>query len=531
MAEPNAAAARFHYWCPAVLVMILAAAQRLHGLSDLSLTVDESTVFTFGKSVLEHGYPVIFVGSIEIQLATYELLTYIIGLFIGVFGTSDFAIRLHSVVFATGTAYLVYSAGCKWFNLRTGLLAGLLYATMPWAIFWGQNAFHPQTHQFFAMLTVMQAERILRADAVPPRTYYLAALFFSLGFLSWEGLGFILPVLFVVALIMRWGEWRWLKSRHLWIACAIVIVVIVAQGARRVLLMDNYLMVGSGRSEITGPELAFLQPYFRPYFYADQIFGRYSQFVVAVVFGLGVVFVRHWHFRFLALFVVTAVLVMANLLSFYALHYIYFALPPFVVAVAGATVLFADSLGERFPWPSPRAAGVGGAIVLAALGGLELATAGIHGLKTYAITEAAEAPVPTDYGTRLDMELIDHRGAGAQLIERHAAGDSILRSSPLSVGQYTGKYGDMMLQSWTVQKVIFDPGGERTRYMDITTGHPVLRNKREWQDAMLRSTRIWLVEPGNYYVSAMDSRLYNELYMQTKPIAESYQVKLLLWTR
>jgi hypothetical protein len=202
-----------------------------------------------------------------------------------------------------------------------------------------------------------------------------------------------------------------------------------------------------------------------------------------------------------------------------------------VIAVAAASVLFVDWLALRFVWPSARVASMGGAFLLVLLAGLELTTSGIYGLKTYSITERAKAPVTTDYGTRLGIELVDHRGIGAALAELRAPQDRILRANPLSVSQYTGERGHLLLQTWTVQKVLFDPRGERARYMDVMTGHPVLRNRREWNDVLGRNARVWIVEPANYFSSAMDADFAGEFYLRSKLVAETYNVRLIDWSR
>ena len=67
---------RWAYWAAALLVVIVAAIQRLTGLSDFSLTLDESTLVEAAKGVLERGEPSLYVGSMLVLLATYELVPY-----------------------------------------------------------------------------------------------------------------------------------------------------------------------------------------------------------------------------------------------------------------------------------------------------------------------------------------------------------------------------------------------------------------------------------------------------------------------
>lgn len=517
------------YWVWAAALVTLAAVLRLHNLDLLSLTLDESTVFTFAKSVLVHGYPVVQVGTLKVQLATYELMPFIMAPFIGLFGTSDFVIRMPSLLFALGTVYLIYFAGCKWFGRRAGILAALLFATMPWTVFWGQNAFHPSTATFFGMLTLIQGVRLFSLEPAPPRTHYLAALFFSVSYLIWEGIGFLLPILFVVGLFMRWGDWAWFRNKHLWWAVAIVSTVIVVQGIRRTLLVDNYLFIGNGRGDVSLPEIVMRQPYYSPYFYSNQVFGVYPQFVVGIVFGLGLMLLqRNWHFRFLAAFVVIAILTMANLLSYYSYHYIYFTMPAFCLCVAATTTRFVDWLAEHVPEQATRR--WAGPLVLATLAGIELATASAYGLKPYKVSD--DAAYPKSPGTRLNIVGIDYKGLGAYFRDHYVNGEPIIGFAPYSLAQYSGHPGDMLLESWTYTRVVFDPGGDRTHYLEKYAGGSVLRSRRELQDIFVHNKRVWIVvQPYQTLRSMLDPDNMSDLLTGTKLVAQSFDGRLYLWTR
>ncbi len=522
----------WRHWFWAIAVMAVTAAYRLYRLDEYSLMVDESNMTAFAKSVLVHGYPVLYSGSVPLNLATYELIPYFISPFIALFGATETPIRMHSFLFAVGTSYFVFSAASRWFCLRTGVIAGMMYAFTPWAIFWGQNAFHSQAQQFFAMLAIIEAVRLLRANPVPIRSYYLAGFYFSCSFLSWEGVGFLLPALLLVPLIQQWGDWRWLQNRHLWISCAIVAFVVVGQGVRRILMMPNYILVGNGRSEITGPELAFVQPYYLPYFYIDQFFLRYTQIALTIVFVLGLIFCRNWHFRFLALLTLTSIWCMTNLLSFYSNHYVYFAMPAFVIAIAAANVLFVDWLRQRVG-AAVAAPGLGwaGNVVLAAVVGLQFATAGAYGLKTYGITPEAQTPPVTNYGTRLSPERLDYKGMAPEFQKRYVAGDHVFRMHPYSLHNYTSVHGDFSIQSWTYVKMVFDAQGDRSRYNDIYHGNPIVRSKREFDDVLFRNDRLWVVEPSELFTANASPDLRLQFQQRAIPKMETYHGKIYLYSK
>ena len=65
----------------------------------------------------------------------------------------------------------------------------------------------------------------------PLRRRYLtaASVAFCLAYLSWEGTGFLLPAFFIALMVVRPGEWWWLKEFHLYRCLFFMAAVVVAQ--------------------------------------------------------------------------------------------------------------------------------------------------------------------------------------------------------------------------------------------------------------------------------------------------------------
>ena len=522
-------------WChviSAALVSAVAAYLRFTGLGESSLTLDESTMAEFAKGVMANGYPSIFVGSMEVPLATYELVPYSIAAAMSLFGVSDFAARLPSAAFGTATAVLIYVLGARWFDWRVGLSAGLFYALSPWAIYWAHNCFHPNQTQFFALLTAVQVRAILANDHVPTRTYYLAALCFICTYLSWEGSGFLLPILLVVAFIMRWGRWQWLNRPHLWIASIIVVAVVVAQGVRRSLLQTGYLMVGSGKSDMSLPQLVFTESGYNPFYYVSIIFGIESHIVLGAVFVLGLaLLLRDWNIRFVYLYTLVAIVCMTNLLGYYNSHYIYYVLPAFFLAVAAAVVMGLDVLlrqgGAMVRLASVRV--LHGGIVVAAVA-LLLASTTPYGLKPYHMADTYKAPRVFQF--RLGLAGIDYRGLAYSLRDHYRAGDKIIAMTPLALRFYTGLGGDYFLQSITGRKVVFDPNAPTPVYVDKFAGNPVLRSRADLEDVLARHPRVWLFAvPFFGYTDVVDKDLQAFINSNFRVVTESYDGRLYLWER
>ncbi|MBV1901212.1 MAG: glycosyltransferase family 39 protein [Kordiimonadaceae bacterium] len=521
-----------HHFAFALLVFAVAAYMRFSGLDAYSLSLDESTLAEFARGVLANGYPSIFVGSMEVPLATYELVPYPMAGSMAIFGVNDFAARLPSASFGSLTALLVYIVGARWFNWRVGLLAGLIYALSPWAIYWSHNCFHPNQTQFFAMLLAVQVRVILSADQVPPRIYYLAALFFTCTYLSWEGSGFVLPIIVVVALLMSWGRWHWASSPHLWIAGIIVVTVVVIQGVRRLLLQTPYLMVGSGKSDMSLPQLMFTKPEYNPDFYFNIIFGTETHIILGIVFSLGFTLIfRNWNLRFVYMYTLVAILCMTNLLGFYNSHYIYYILPMFYIASAAAAVLGMEALlfGKT---AVDKLASVRWLDKVIAFCGvtLLLASATPFGLKPYHMDESFK--VPRIFQFRLGLTGIDYRGLAYSLREHYQPGDKVIAMTPLALRFYSGLGGDHFLQSITGRKVVFDPNAETPAYVDKYVGNPVLRNRAELEDLLARHPRVWLYAvPYFGYTDVVDKELRGFIDSNLRVVAESYDGRLYLWER
>lgn len=512
------------------ILLILVAAIRLWLINDFSLTIDEATLVAFAQGILQRGYPYIMVGTMEVPLATYELVPYPIAASMAVFGLNEFAVRLPSVLFGMGTAALIFFAAQRWFNLRTAILATLLYALSPWAIYWGHNCFHPAQAQFFGLLTLIRVHTLLNDTLPPRRAYYQAALFFVLAFLSWEGIGFMLPIVFIAGLVMNGGNMAWLKRRYLWYAVGLISAVVVIQGVRRVLLQVSYLMVGSGKSETSLPQLVFTHNDYNPWFYITNFFGLESNVVLTLVFLAGVFLLKSdRNLRYIYAVVIGAIFFLANFLSFSSAHYVYWVLPFFVLSVAAVTMQFSDSVvtGNLRRSNFGR---VSGWAVMLLLVGVELATATPYGLKLYDLVDHWQDPQRKDL--RVGLAGADYKGLSEVFKREYRPGDVVVTLAAMPMNIYAGTKGQFFLEGITTQKVIYDPGGKSPYYVDKYVGNPVLRGREELEDICYHSERVWLfVAPYGMFAKLQEPGLMDFINTRMKVVAESYDATLYLWSR
>lgn len=511
--------AAWRYVIPTVL-MLLTAAIRLWGIADNSFTQDESTMVLFAQGVLERGYPFLRQAHADFTISTYELVPYPIALSIGLFGLSEFAVRLPAVVFAVITVWLILRFAATLFDRRTAVLSAVLFATLPWAVYWGSNAFYPSQVGLAALLATMAMHRIIVTDDPPPRDYYrlLGAVTFT--YLTWEGSAGLLPTLFLMMLVLRWGRWQWVSSVHAWTVVAATIFLVVAQFTWRTVLREPYQGVITGRSDVSFAKLAITTPGFDPYFYPVNLFGE-AHLLLAASFGAGLFLLRRsFGLRLLYLLVFLYIAMLASLLGYYALRYVFLTAPAFVMIAAAVTVMLADRVGAG----SVRATSV----ALAGLGGLHLAVATPWGVQPNAVSPALSATA-RPHELRRDLPGFPFRAMAQLFLEHYRQGDKVIVQAPFPFEVYTGLSGDYFLQSITASSVFFEPAA-LPYYTDKWAANPVLRNQAELDEVLARYDRVWFVSaPDGASSQTVGSSLYESLVRRMTLVGDTGDGRLFLW--
>jgi hypothetical protein len=378
------------------------------------------------------------------------------------------------------------------------------------------------------MLTFWFFYEAIRARPFNRKFLTAAAVTFCFTYLSWEGTGFLLPALLLGLLVVRWGQWWWLKEFHLYRCLFFIGALIVAQYCSRMIAGAPYLQVGSGLSNLTGPSLFFLAAGYQPMFYVDKLLlsENHVFFTLMILAGLPFCW-KHPAFRYVVVLLATLFILHTNFLAALSPRYCYYFQPLVIMGGVAATVMLYD----RILALARRAGNSTVARVAAHATGLALllllfVQSNESVLKVYQLSSMRDTP---QMMTRLGTYRYDYRGV-ADFVKTHARpGDVILPGIPHVFNFYTGIPGDYFLDTLFSSKVPYNQLLSEPRFADKFGGLPVIRNLTELKDVVNRSGRAWIVLAPYSSSQKLNSPAVVD-YMREHGRAEfeSYRAKVLL---
>src|SRR3990170_5707323 len=146
-----------------MIVLILAAGLILRVFKiNQSLWLDEAINVTFVKNLNPHSLVFDYaVGDFHPPLYHIFMRGWIL-----LFGTSEIAVRLPSVIFGLATVYVTYLIAKKLFENKTALISATLIATSPLHIYYSQEARMYMLAVFFATLSVYFFVSLLKKETL-----------------------------------------------------------------------------------------------------------------------------------------------------------------------------------------------------------------------------------------------------------------------------------------------------------------------------------------------------------------------------
>jgi hypothetical protein len=511
-----------------VAIMLLGLGLRYHNLGYMSFDHDEMSLVKPSKGIFTLGFPYnVFAGEIR-WLSTYEAVPYPLALSGWIFGYSEWSERLPACVFGTLSIGIIALMGRRLFNWRVGLFAAFVYACMPLDIRWAQNAYYPSQCQFMSILTIWLFYEAIRIR--PLHRGYLTAVSvaFCFTYLSWEGTGFLLPALFIALLVVRPGEWWWLKEFHLYRCLFFMAVVVVAQYCWRTIAGMPYLMVGSGLSAVAGPSLFFLTPGYTPEFYIDKLWLVENHVFFTIMIFLGLPFCwSHRGFRYVLTVLVMLWFLHTNFLAALSPRYCYYHQPLVILAGTAAAM----TLYDRVVSLAHRADNSTVARVAAHATGLAVMTllflqSNESLMKEY--TLSSKGDLPTNM-SRMNTYKYDYRSAAEYVKNHFRPGDRIVAGIAHVFEYYAGMPGDYVLDTLFGSKAGYNQLLAEPRFVDKFGGVPVVRNLTELREVVSSTHRTWVVfAPYSNFEQQSDPTVLDYLNQTSKVEFETYRAKVML---
>jgi asparagine N-glycosylation enzyme membrane subunit Stt3 len=511
--------------------MLLGFGLRYHNLGYMSFDHDEMGLVTKSKGIYKLGFPYgMYVGQVR-WATTYEACYYPLALSGLIFGFSEWSMRLPSCIMGTLCIGLIALMGRRLFNWRVGLFAAFVYACMPLNIRWAQNAFYLSQCQFLSILTIWLFYEAIRVRPLHRKFLTAAVVAFCLTYLSWEGTGFLLIAFFIALMVVRPGEWWWLKEFHLYRCLFFMATLVVAQYCSRTIASSPYLLIGSGLSSVAGPSLFFLTPAYSPEFYIDKLWLAENHVFFTIMIFLGLPFCwANRGFRYVFTVLVTLWFLHTNFLAALSPRYCYYFQPLLILGGTAAAIMLYDrlvSLAHRAGNSTVTrfAAHATGLAVLTLL----FIQSNESLLKEYTLSSRGDQPTLM---TRMNTYRYDYRGA-AQYVKNHfKPGDRILPGIPHVFAYYAGMPGDYGLDTLLGSKTGYNHSLDQPRFVDKFAGLPVVRNLTELREVVSPAHRTWVVfAPYANFEKLSSPTVLDYLDQNGKVEFESYRAKVILVER
>jgi hypothetical protein len=477
---------------PLLAITIVGTIIRASNLTSIPMGHDETIMVLLARSVLKSGYPFIHAGSYTRLLSTYELLPYPIALSIAIFGEHVLAYRLPALIFSSATIALIGYVGYRMMGWRTGILAATIWALLPIPIGWARDGFYPSQECFFSLATFWLFYESIREEALNRRALTLTAIAFVLSYLSWEASGFILPTLIVALLVVRWGEFSWMRDGYLWRCFGVVATIVIVQlSYRQLTLIPDYLGVVRDLSEVTSPSVVFLDRLvFDPFYYVNTLFLAENHVALTILTLSGLLFVRrNQALLYLCVSLATLYIFYTCFLDHYAPRYCFNWLPLLVLAGAGSCFALFDSISRMPVWAPGRWLGrVGfafGTILL-------IAASNQYGLNLF---RSAPDPANPVWYDRVHVAFkADYFGPNEYVAAHLEPGDVVIASMPHCYYLDTGHWADYSINTRLEFRMYYDGGTLPVTYIDKWLGVKAIHNLDELMDVHTHGGRVWIIQ-------------------------------------
>jgi len=329
-------------------------------------------------------------------------------------------------------------------------------------------------------------------------------------------------------MVVRPGEWWWLKEFHLYRCLFFMGAVVVAEYCSRMIAGISYLTVGSGLSNVAGPSLFFLTPAYSPQFYIDKLWLSENLVFFTIMIFIGLPFCwAQRGFRYIMTLLVVLWFLHTNCLAALSPRYCYYFQP--LVILAGTVA--AMTLYDRVVSLAHRAGNATVARVAAHATGLAVLTllflqSNESLMKEYTLSAQGDQP---GLMTRMNTYRYDYRGVAEYVKNHFQPGDRIVPGIPHVFAYYAGMPGDYVLDTLYGTKTGYNQLLAEPRFVDKFAGLPVARNLTEVREVVSPAHRTWVVfAPYANFEKLSSPSTVDYLHQMGKFEFETYRAKVML---
>jgi len=506
------------HWGLVVLVLI-ALPLITYNLSYEPYWQDELTSYFAARGILAHGLPLLPSGFLY---AKGELYSYVLALFIAVFGEQNGVLRVPSVVEYLVSIPVFYYVGCYFFERRIALLATAMLALSPYVLLWGRQMRMYEQAQFLTILVMYLFYKALR-EPQRPRLVYLAIVALVATYLSHEEVFIIFPALVICVLLaslmeskadraMQVGARRLLPpilyQKHWWYATILGASLIALELV--ITKVSHPPILGTDQSQqsliqVSADNLAY---YFKLLFFPPAVNGKLPWLtlnsllaVVGCIVGIRCADARA---IYCGLLLFISLFTLALVFTLTADRYVYPLLP--ALYLMGAYALLK---GLRFLWrlvASPLAPQEGRTNILrpgtSAFPLVRLLMAFTTALVCASVLVLPMLPisgynlfVSREAGFLYHRHYADYDTVGQYMHDHWREGDIVIAVSPaISVLYYVGHVNYFFSVNRALY--LFERNGH---IVDTPTGSTPLLSQGDFQSVLASHKRIWIISDNGQY--------------------------------
>lgn len=189
---------------------------------EASIGSEAYSILTTGQDSVGRFLPVFFQSSGDFKnpVFIYSMVPWV-----GIFGLTEFAVRLTSVLYGTLGVVAIYLLAKELFKREVGILSALLLAVSPWHIHFSRVGFELISSVFWVMIAVW-----LFVKSTKQYQYYPYALIaFFIAFLTYTSPKLYLPPLVAGCFLIYFSQIKkYFSDSSFWITNIVVVVVAAA---------------------------------------------------------------------------------------------------------------------------------------------------------------------------------------------------------------------------------------------------------------------------------------------------------------